>query len=393
VIYDANRVVCSLPPIINGDHSKIHVGTRNVFIEVTAADKTKLEIVTNIMCAMFSTYCEEQFTVEPVKIISPHNGCTRVSPSLNPRSMAVELDYVNSCTGLSGSAEYICNLLAKMAYTARPSAQEGILDCIIPPTRPDVLHQCDVMEDVAIAYGYNALPRSSPNRSVTIGQPLLINRLADLVRSECAMAGWLEVLPLILCSHDENFAWLNRKDDGRTVIKLANPKTLEYQVVRTTLLPGLLKTLRENKGVALPLRLIEVSDVAFKDDSSERKTRNERHFAAAYCGKSASFEVVHGLLDRILSMLRTAFVTHEPAPAGQTAGPEARRNASEPDGYFIEEISEPTFFAGRAAAICLRVAGETRRIGELGVLHPTVLEKFGLKYPVSTLELNLEVFL
>jgi len=94
------------------------------------------------------------------------------------------------------------------------------------------------MEDVAIAYGFNNLPRLAPNKTATIGKPLMINKVGDIVRHECAMAGWIEVMPLILCSHEENFAWLNREDDGKTVIRLANPKTLEYQVVRTSLLPG-----------------------------------------------------------------------------------------------------------------------------------------------------------
>jgi phenylalanyl-tRNA synthetase beta chain len=62
VIYDANRVVCSLPPIINGDHSKISVKTRNIFIECTATDKTKVEIVINILVAMFSEYAKEKFS-------------------------------------------------------------------------------------------------------------------------------------------------------------------------------------------------------------------------------------------------------------------------------------------------------------------------------------------
>lgn len=127
------------------------------------------------------------------------------------------------------------------------------------------------MEDLAIAYGFNNLPRSSPNRSVTIGQALMINKLGDIVRQESAMAGWTEVMPLILCSHDENFAWLNRKDDGTTAVRLANPKSLEYQVVRTSLLPGLLKTIRENKSVRLPLKVFETSDIVLKDDSCEVK--------------------------------------------------------------------------------------------------------------------------
>jgi phenylalanyl-tRNA synthetase beta chain len=62
VIYDSNRVVCSLPPIINGDHSKISSETRNIFIECTATDKTKLEIVVNILVAMFSEYAEKKFS-------------------------------------------------------------------------------------------------------------------------------------------------------------------------------------------------------------------------------------------------------------------------------------------------------------------------------------------
>ena len=41
VIYDSNNVVLSMPPIINGDHSKISVNTKNVFIECTGTDLTK----------------------------------------------------------------------------------------------------------------------------------------------------------------------------------------------------------------------------------------------------------------------------------------------------------------------------------------------------------------
>jgi phenylalanyl-tRNA synthetase beta chain len=266
------------------------------------------------------------------------------------------------------------------------------------------------MEDAAIAYGFNKLPRSSPNKSATIARPLLINKLGDIVRLEAAMAGWSEVLPLILCSHDENFGWLNRKDDGNTAVKLANPKTAEYQVVRTTLLPGLLKTIRENKHHSVPIKVFEVSDVAFKDESLERKSRNVRHFAAAWYGKTSGFEVVHGLLDRVLLMLKTAFVTREEGLKGKSQDYEVKEEPAKPDGYWIEEIDEATFFAGHAAAIFLRLNGKEQRIGEFGILHPTVLEKFELRYvrakiapklhtnsshryPVSTLELNLEVFL
>ncbi|CAF3524909.1 unnamed protein product [Fusarium graminearum] len=393
-IYDSNRVVCSLPPIINGDHSKITLDTTNVFIEITATDLTKLDIVTDIMVTMFSMYCSEPFTVEPVQINSDHNNQTRITPNLKPRVAEVEIDYLNSCTGLNESPESLCKLLSKMSYTSTPSSKDAnILEVAIPPTRADVLHQCDVMEDLAVCYGYNNLPRTAPSRSATVGAPLPVNKLSDIIRIETAVAGWSEVMPLILCSHDENFAWLNRKDDGNTVVRLANPKTAEYQVVRSSLLPGLLKTIRENKGHSVPMKIFEVSDVVFKDETQERKARNERHFAAAWYGRTSGFEVVHGLLDRILLMLRTSFLTHEEGLSGKSIDFEVKENPSKPDGYWIEELDDATFFAGHAASVYLRLGGKERRVGEFGILHPSVLEKFDLKYPVSTLEINLEVFL
>jgi phenylalanyl-tRNA synthetase beta chain len=325
VIYDSKGVVLSLPPIINGDHSKITLDTKNVFIEITATDKTKLEIVSHIMVAMFSCYCDEPFVIEPVKVISDHNSETRETPDLKPREMKADVSYLNACTGLSLTAEEQCKLLNRMGLSARPSqaTKAQTLTVSIPITRADILHQADIMEDLAVAYGFNALPRFYPNKSAAVGAPLPINRLSDILRHEAAQAGWTEVMPLILCSHDENFASLNRVDDGQLAIRLQNPKSAEYQIVRTSLLPGLLKTIRENRQHALPLRLFEVSDVGFKDLTRERKTRNERHFAAAWCGKTSGFEVVHSLLDRLMLMLGMRFL--EQKDDGK-------------QGYWIEEL-------------------------------------------------------
>ena len=110
------------------------------------------------------------------------------------------------------------------------------------------------------------------------------------------------------CSHDENFKFLNRKDDGATAVELLNPATIEFQVVRTSLLPGLLKTLRENKALPLPLKVFEVSDICLQDASQERKARNDRRMGAIFTDKKAGFEMVHGLLDRVMQTLSVPFL-------------------------------------------------------------------------------------
>ncbi|KAJ6539475.1 hypothetical protein B0H19DRAFT_961594 [Mycena capillaripes] len=397
IIYDANRQVLSMPPIINSEHSKIQLHTRNVFIDVTATDQTKLDIVVNIVATMFSEYCAEPYTIEPVKVIQT-DGQPRITPDISGRHTTAHASYVNSCTGLKLSAAEVSKLLEKMSlYTSvSPSNADEIL-VEIPPTRPDIFHECDIMEDAAIAYGFNNLPLSFP-ATTTVGQPSAIGRLSDVVRREWALAGWVEVLPLILCSHEENFEWLNHVDDNKTVVKIANPKTLEFQVVRTTLIPGLLKTIRENRSHALPIKVFETSDVVVKDSSRERKTRNIRHAAAVWCNKTAGFEVVHGMLDRAMKMLDVPRISVHDHKAKT--------------GYYIKETTDPMFFPGRAATIYYRAPPakqnalssvkheleaalhleQDMKLGTLGILHPTVLEKFDIGYPCSSLEFTLEPF-
>ena len=401
IIYDKNRQVLSMPPIINSNHSKITLDTTNVFIDITATDKTKLEIVNHMVVSMFAQYCEDPFTIEPVNIVSPHNGESRTTPDLTPRTSQASAKFINSVCGLNESRESISKLLTKMCFTAKPSTtDEDIVEVAIPITRADVLHQADIMEDVAIAYGFNSLPRHFPSTSSSVAAALPINKLSDIIRLESAMAGWAEVLPLTLCSHDENYAWLNKGDDNKA-IRLQNPKTAEYQIVRTSLIPGLLKTVRENKRHAVPMKIFEVGDVCYKDPTAERRSRNEKHFAACWYGKSSGFEQVHGLLDRIMLMLKAALITREDG----LKDPKIQ-------GYWIEEVDgkldatrsrllvanenppDSTYLPGHAAAIYLQVAGQkAQQIGSFGILHPTVLKHFELPFPTSTLEINAEVFL
>lgn len=379
IIYDSNDQVLSMPPIINSDHSKITLNTKNVFIDVTATDQTKLDIVVNIVATMFSEYCAEPFTIEPVKVILP-NGQSKLSPDLSGRQMTAHASYVNACTGLSLTSEEVSTLLTRMALSTTVSPND--LDEIsvhIPATRPDILHECDIMEDAAIAYGFNNLPDKFPATS-TVAQPLAISRLSDVIRQEWAFAGWVEVLPLILCSHEENFGWLNHEDDGNTAVKIANPKTLEFQIVRTTLIPGLLKTIRENRSHPLPIKIFETSEVVFMDRTRERQARNERHAAAVWCNKTAGFEIVHGMLDRAMKMLEI--------PRIGSADSKAET------GYYIKETTDPMYFPGRAASIFYRtrMQKDDSNIGTLGILHPTVLEKFEIGFPCSALEFALEPF-
>eukprot|EP00960_Hanusia_phi_P027049 746616-Hanusia_phi.AAC.1 len=169
VIYDSKRTVLSLPPIINGDHSKISMETKNVFIECTATDPMRAKIVLDTMVSMFSGYCEEPFTCEDVKVIYP-DGNEQWYPDLKPHVVTAGVDYINRI-GESPAPPSPCALTwnvswrgsggreadrASWSHADQGEAVESAsvkadvlkaeldksnnsLNCVIPPTRHDVL--------------------------------------------------------------------------------------------------------------------------------------------------------------------------------------------------------------------------------------------------------------
>lgn len=281
------------------------------------------------------------------------------------------MGYINRLTGLDLAPPEACQLLARMMLEATPEGQDAIL-VTIPAVRSDILHACDIMEDVAIAYGFDRIPRAVP-QTVGFGCPLPVNKLSDMVRREIALAGFSEVLTFTLVSHAENFQKLRRTDPGTEAVVVANPKTCDFEVVQTSLIPQTLKTLASNKHMALPIKVFQVLDVVLKDAASDVGARNERRLCAAYCNQSADLEVIHGLLDRLMLMLDVPRV----APG------------STEHGYYIRESSLPTFFESRQAEVFYRGSP----IGVFGIVHPEVSQAFDAPYVTSLLEVNLEPFL
>ncbi|KAL8581835.1 hypothetical protein ACOMHN_010209 [Nucella lapillus] len=231
------------------------------------------------------------------------------------------------------------------------------------------MHACDIMEDAAIAFGYDNIPKTIPNCN-TIAEQFSLNKLSDLLRPEVAACGYTEVLTFALCSREDIADKLRKDIKSTNAVHIANPKTLEFQVARTSLLPGVLKTIQHNRNMPLPVRLFEISDVVFQDPSKDVGARNERRLCAVNYSKSPGFEVIHGLLDRLMQLLEM------PPGGGET-------------GYCLQACQDATFFPGRCAAVVVQGA----RIGTLGVLHPDVIARFDLGLPCAALEISIEPFL
>lgn len=372
VIYDKNGVVLSLPPIINGNHSKITLDTRNVFVEVTSTDLHKSKIALDTLVTMFSQYCKEPYTAEKVEVVTPGGGST-FYPELQYREVTTTAEDICNVLGMEMEPDALASLLGRMGLCAKVKNGSGSLAVTAPPTRHDVLHAVDLAEDAAVAVGFNHLPVVPPS-TATVGESQPLNKLSDQLRVELAQAGFSEALTFALCSRDDISVKLLKPDGTDEAVHVSNPKTTEFQVARTTLLPGLLKTVHANRKMPLPLKLFEVSDVVLKDPSADVNASNRRRLCALHYGKTSGFEIIHGLLDRVMQLLEVP-----PLLEDRTAGA----------GYRLCAAQDPTFFPGR----CAEVLVNGKFIGRLGVLHPDVILKFDLQLPCAAVEIDIEPFL
>lgn len=391
VILDSQKRVMSVPPIINSEHSKISLKTRNVFVDVTATDLTKASLALNTLLADFVQYCDGG--IEAVQVIYDDNDKpSEIFPKFESRQETVSVAYINGCIGqVNLDASEMSRLLTKMSLSAEPADISGnAIRVTIPAMRSDIFHACDIMEDVAIAYGFNRIPKTIPHVQC-FGSPNALNKLSDAVRGEMSRVGFTEIATLTLCSHAENFGLLRIEDPGNEAVVLANPKTVEYEVVHSRLAPQMLKTLACNKSHALPLRLFQVSDTVRLDPLRDTGARNERHLSVAFASNASSgFELIHGVLDRVMLVLEA---TPRHFSLEVALGP---RKASTKLAYSIIPSKHEMFFPERQADILLYLENGTNlTIGSFGILHPQVLRNFDLatNVVVSFLEINIEPFL
>jgi phenylalanyl-tRNA synthetase beta chain len=139
------------------------------------------------------------FRIEPVEVVGL-DGTTKLYPNVASREMEASVDYITSSIGANIAADDVAKILSKMSLSASLTADRKTVKVAVPCTRSDILHACDIMEDVAIAYGYNNLVKEIP-RTLTYGKQQPLNKLTDLLRQEVAMAGYTEALTLSLVFH------------------------------------------------------------------------------------------------------------------------------------------------------------------------------------------------
>jgi len=332
IIVDKNENVLSFPPIINGQLTAVTEETKNIFIDVTGIEEKAVMHAMNIIA---TSLAERGGAMEQVKII---NGKEKKTPDLTPYHTEVKLSYIKKIIGIDVDAK---KCLEKMGHSVKIDG--SIAKVISPAWRMDILHPIDIVEDIAIGYGYNLIPDSLP-KEITFGESFDYGKIHGTMIG----LGFNEVLTLTLSSKKKEFEDMNIK--GKTV-EVENPISMHHSIIRYSLIPSLLEILSRNKHNDLPQQIYEFGDVI-------QEMQQKKILAGVKIDAKTNFTECKSIVEAIL-----------------------RNFGLKMD---VEEIKHHSFIDGRCASIIVN----GKHIGYFGEINPDVITKFSLEYPVIAFEMD-----
>ncbi len=349
-ILDSRRNVLSMPPIINGELTRVTTSTTRLFVDITGTD---LELISKALNILTTAFIERGFEVYQVEVRYPDRTLT--TPDYTPEEMKVNLEYVNRLLGFNLTPQQAKEALERMGYSA--TVEDSQIAVKIPAYRADIFHPVDIVEDVAIGYGYEKIEAELPGIP-SIGREHPLERVTSKLRKLLLGYGFTEIISLMLTNPRDCFENLLREGEAVTI---KNPKSEEHTLVRDTLLPSLLSALRLNRHHELPQKIFEIGDVLLLQNDS--RALEDRRLGIAIISSKAGFSEIKSIAE---ALMRDLSLKGE-----------------------IKPVEKSFYINGRAAGIYIG----NQEVAHFGELKPEVITAFELEYPVVVLEMSLKPLL
>ncbi|MGH9175006.1 MAG: phenylalanine--tRNA ligase subunit beta, partial [Vicinamibacterales bacterium] len=302
-------------------------------------------------------------------------------------SVRMKFAEIERLLGMTIPIDAVLDILNRleMEPVVEESADGPVVVVSVPTYRTDVTQPADVVEEVARIYGYDALPERLPE-----GQAVPIERdparLVDRVTQDAlTAAGLQQVITYSMVAEDDLVALSPSRDaipdllggyprPESDYVRATNPLRADWELMRPTMLPSLLKIVAENRKFSERVAIFETArtyqPVALDELPDERRgvaiaLSGLRQPPSWDDGNDAELDFFDGkgavetMLDR-LGARDVAFMA----------------------------VSHPSMHPGRSAAVCL---GDLQ-IGILGEVHPRVAAHFGIDGRVTVAEIDLEPF-
>ena len=365
LIVDSEGNVLSMPPIINGDLTKLSTETKNVLIDVTGTDERAVNNALNIIATSFAEVGGKIKTVDV--IYEDHKVQT---PDLTPKEIYVSVKNAERLIGEDLTASDVVKMLRRVRLDAEAEDEDKI-HVLVPAYRIDILHEVDVIENIAIGYGFRKIGSELPHIA-TVAYESKAKVFENKVREIMIGMGFNEVMSLMLTNEKHHYDFMGLPEDDRVMV--AQPISQDRTMIRKSLLNGLMEFLEDNTHEELPQKIFEVGDVVYLDGDAETYTKVVKKLAGAVVHSTANFTEIKSITDTLVTNLGL------------------KMN--------IEPVDHPSFITGRCARIkgvhneeldeknLSEISAKGSLTGFFGEVNPKVITNFELEYPVVAFEVE-----
>ena len=370
IILDSNNEVISFPPIINGNHTTVSEDTNDFFIDVTGFDEIACETCLLLVSLSLS---ELGGVVESVEVLDK-DGSVKVTPNFGAKTYRVPNRLIEKILGMELSDSKIGEAIGRMGgvllesrtITHGSERAERWSDCVVgerehvfsmPRWRSDIMHPVDIVEDIAIGFGYDNLPDVLSSVHID-ASPLKTSNLHRRIRMSMRSVGLQEIQSLTLSNERDQFEKTRWPVISEATV-ISNPITVDHTLLRQYIFPSLMNLLSSNRHHELPQRVYELGEVVH---GGVNKTRVS--WACAESG--AGFSTAKGVVQSLLRDLGAPVSSVSFEPVAEGSGP---------------------WIDGRGAKVLI----EGHEIGEFGEVSPDVMSLFSLRSPIHAGEFDVDV--
>ena len=356
LLSDAKNEVMSMAPIINSATlGAVQVGDSDLMVELTGDNMENLVLSANIVACDFA---DQGYTIKPILVKHPYEtglGKDILVPFYFQPSTKTTLGAVNKLLGSDFDMKTVEDALIRMGNYVETNNDEITLKPA--PYRNDFLHEVDIIEDVMIGCNVSAFEPRTP-QDFTIGRLLPLTEFSRKAKTLMVGLGYQEMIFNYVGSKKD---YIERMGiDDSKIIEVSNPMSENYQFVRPSIIPSLLRAESGSANAIFPHKIFEIGKVAYLCDEENSGTRTRQSLGFMTASSNANF---NSAASEVSSLLY--FLDHE---------------------YKVAESDDPRFIPGRQAAIIIN----GKQAGIFGEIHPQVLENWSITVPCVAGEIDVE---
>ena len=365
IIADGKKPI-AIAGVMGGEHSGIMEDTTTVVFEAACFDGTNIRLSGKKIGMRTDAQAKFEKGLDPNTTMEAMNracqlieelgagevvgGCVDVYPEKKePIDVAYDVDKINALLGIDVSEDEMCKYW-EMVDLVPDKAKK----CVHVPTwRQDILRLADLAEEVARFYGYDKIPTTLPSGEATQGGVSYQTSICNMIRNVIESYGFSEGMTYSFESPKAfDKLLIPEGDELRKAIEISNPLGVDYSIMRTTPLNGMLTSLSTNYNHRnKDVRLYEMANVYLPESLPLTKLPEEKMMLALGMYGKGDFFDMKGCVEAILDRLGiTTGVTYEPKGEHSYLHP------------------------GRKADIMMD--GEV--LGYLGEVHPEVADNYNL---------------